>query len=285
MTAVLAGFEEASGWDPLGCELYLGTSAGAIVAAALAAGVSPRERAGAIPDQPDTGEPAGGGTRGAMAWLPELGRTAGAITAAPVAALGLRTTSFGGALARRLALSRMPRGRRSLGGLGQQLEGAGARFDGRLMVVAVQLETGRRVVFGSAGSPEASVGTAVEASCAIPGYFRPVEIEGRHYVDGGVWSLTNTDAVPVRRGARVLCLNPTGSMRASRAAPAGAIGALSSGLAAVEALALTRRGAKVSTVAPDGPAATAMGPNLMDARRRQAVSKAGMAQGRRLARA
>ena len=39
MTAVLAGLEETSGFDPRGCEGYVGTSAGSIVAAALVAGV------------------------------------------------------------------------------------------------------------------------------------------------------------------------------------------------------------------------------------------------------
>ncbi len=282
MSALLAGLEEATGWDPLACETYLGTSAGSIVAAALAAGVSPRDRVGAIPDQPapDRSSPTEDG--GAMAWALDLGRTAGVMTAAPLAALGLRTTSFGGALVRRLALGRVPRGRRSLGGLGREVESAGARWDGRLLVAAVELETGRRVVFGSPGAPEASVGEAVEASCAIPGYFRPVRLDGRHYVDGGAWSLTNADAVPAGKDSRVLCLNPTGSMRATRAAPAGAIGPLSRSVAAVEALALKRRGATVTTISPDRSSATAMGGDLMDPRRRAEVSRAGVAQGRRL---
>ena len=283
MTAVLAGFEDATGWDPLGCEAYLGTSAGSIVAAALAAGVSPQDRAGAIPDQPQPSGPPGAQTPGVMGRALQVGRTAGALTAAPIAALGLRTTSFGGALARRLALSQVPRGRRSLGGLGRQVEDAGASWDGRLLVAAVELESGRRVVFGTPGAPEASVGQAVEASCSIPGYFRPVLIDGRHYVDGGAWSLTNIDAAPAGRNTRVLCLNPTGSMRPARGAPAGVIGQLSRSLAVVEALALTRRGATVDTVSPDGPSAAAMGANLMDPRRRGQVSSAGLAQGRSLA--
>ena len=81
----------------------------------------------------------------------------------------------------------------------------------------------------------------------------------------------------------MLCLNPTGSLTPSRASPAGALGPLSRSIAAVEALALTRRGAKVSTVSPDRPTLAAIGGNLMDARRRDAVTRAGLAQGRRLA--
>ena len=41
----------------------------------------------------------------------------------------------------------------------------------------------------------ATVGHAVEASCAIPGYFSPVAIDGARYVDGGVHSTTNADLV------------------------------------------------------------------------------------------
>ena len=50
---------------------------------------------------------------------------------------------------------------------------------------------GRRVVFGRPGSPEAPIHLAIGASCAVPGYFAPVQI-GRHsYLDGGVHSPTN----------------------------------------------------------------------------------------------
>src|SRR3712207_7888766 len=64
-------------------------------------------------------------------------------------------------------------------------------------------------------------------------------------------------ATPLFRS--VLCLNPTASLRPSRGAPFGALGIVSRGLAGVEALALERRGAKVTVVAPDSATATAMG--------------------------
>jgi NTE family protein len=201
-----------------------------------------------------------------------------------LAAIGLRSTAMGGALLRRAALSRVPTGRRSLAHLGRELDQAGARWDGRLSVSAVELETGRRVMFGTPGAPEASVGTAVEASCAIPGVFRPIPVDGRRYVDGGAWSPTNMDRAPAGRGTRVLCLNPTGSMRVSVTSPMGALGLASRSLAGVEALALQRRGAKVRTVPPDAASAAAMGSNLMDARPRSSVIAAGLAQGRALTR-
>ena len=53
-------------------------------------------------------------------------------------------------------------------------------------------------MFGRPGSPEAPIHLAVAASCAVPGYFAPVQIGGRSYIDGGVHSPTNA---AVLRGA------------------------------------------------------------------------------------
>jgi NTE family protein len=181
----------------------------------------------------------------------------------------------GGALVRRFALGRVPRGTRSLRGMGGRIDSLGARFDGRLAVSAVDLESGRRVMFGRPDAPESRVGEAVEASCAIPGYFRPVDIGGRSYVDGGAWSPTNLDTARVSRGKQVLCLNPTGSIPT--------LGVASNAMARVEALVLERRGARVELVAPDEGARAAIGRNLMDPRPRRAVIAAGFEQGRRLA--
>jgi NTE family protein len=55
--------------------------------------------------------------------------------------------------------------------------------------VATELETGTRTVFG-----RGNTGRAVRASCSIPGVFEPVEIHGKHYVDGGVVSPIPVDA-------------------------------------------------------------------------------------------
>jgi NTE family protein len=51
------------------------------------------------------------------------------------------------------------------------------------------------VVFGKQGAPCVDVPHAVAASCAIPGFFHPVEIDGDMYVDGGVHSPTNADVL------------------------------------------------------------------------------------------
>jgi NTE family protein len=55
--------------------------------------------------------------------------------------------------------------------------------------VATELETGQRTVF-----VRGNTGEAVRASCSVPGVFEPVEIRGRHYVDGGVVSPIPVDA-------------------------------------------------------------------------------------------
>ena len=283
MTAVLAGLAEATGFDARECGGYVGTSAGAIVAAGLVAGIDPLTRVEELPEQPAVTETPGGGAVALASRAVGLSLAASGAVMAPLAAAGLRSTEAGGALLRRAALARVPDGRMSLSGIGQRLEQAGASWDGRLAIAAVELESGRRVIFGRAGAPKVSVAAAVEASCAIPGVFRPVSVDGRRYVDGGVWSPTNLDRADVGRGSRVLCLNPTASLRPSRGAPFGALGIVSRSLAGVEALALERRGAKVTVVAPDSASAGAMGTNLMDAGRRSQVSAAGLAQGRALA--
>jgi len=55
--------------------------------------------------------------------------------------------------------------------------------------VAADVQNGREVIFGSGNT-----GTAVRASCSIPGVFTPVNISGRTYVDGGVVSPVAVDA-------------------------------------------------------------------------------------------
>jgi NTE family protein len=282
MSAVLTGLDESAEFDARDCGCYVGTSAGSIVAASLVAGLPPGVRLGRT--SPTPGLPADETEESMTALRQALGTAAGlaGAAAAPLASLAFASTAAGGALIRRTLLRHVSPGRRSLDELGRMIEQTGARWDGRLRIVAVELESGRRVVFGAPGAPELSVSAAVQASCAIPGVFRPVTTDGRTYVDGGAWSPTNMDTVEVARGDRVLALNPTGSLRPSRDTPAGALGAMSRGVAAAEALVLRDRGASVAAINPDSASAAAMGTNLMDPRSRREVIEAGLAQGRRL---
>jgi NTE family protein len=290
MTAVLAGITEGGGFDAREAGCLLGTSAGSIVAASLVAGIAPASRlerdggrapegAAAGEEWPAVEEAERSRLGGSLAAALELGGSA----AAPLASLALNTTAAGGAIVRRAMLRRVPEGTRSLAALGQVVAVAAPSFDGRLLVATVELESGRRVIFGAPDAPPATVSQAVMASCAIPGFFAPIEIGGRRYVDGGAWSPTNMDAVPVAEGERVLCLNPTGSLRPRPGALAGAFGPISKTVSASEALALRHRGASVQTIEPDAASAEAMGTNLMSRRRRTAVIAAGHAQGLRLA--
>jgi len=66
--------------------------------------------------------------------------------------------------------------------------------DDPLLVCGTRRRDCRRAVFGQGARP-ARLAHAVAASCAVPGYFRGVEIDGEVYVDGGVLSATNADVL------------------------------------------------------------------------------------------
>ena len=74
-------------------------------------------------------------------------------------------------------------------------EHMGSQWPQGLRICTVRRSDGARVVFGREGAPPARLAEAVLASCAIPGYFQPVDIEGTEYVDGGVHSATNADVL------------------------------------------------------------------------------------------
>jgi NTE family protein len=283
MTGVLAGIEDATGFDLRDTEYLLGTSAGSIVAAQLVAGQSPR-RPGAVTDQvrePTSARPAEGLSAAARSAARRMGGVAWT-AAGMFMPLTLGIAAPGGAVARAALLRGLPRPAERLDDLRQGVERSSARFGGRLRVVAVDRRSGRRVVFGTPGAPKATVAEAVVASCTVPWLFEPVTISGREYVDGGVWSPTNLDAAPAGRGSYVLCLIPTASVTGSsrlitlmRNATRAAV--------AVEASVQRRRGANVRLVAPNAGSAAAMGSNLMDREPRERVLAAGYRQGLALA--
>jgi NTE family protein len=55
-----------------------------------------------------------------------------------------------------------------------------------LYIVAVDLDSGAAVRFGSKGYRDVSIARAVQASAALPGLYPPVEIDGQYYVDGAL---------------------------------------------------------------------------------------------------
>jgi NTE family protein len=279
MRGVLSGAQAAGGPDFRACEYLVGTSAGSIVAATLSAGRRPEvPTGGTVPESALGAEPS------ALRRLIDAGGAWGYGAIGPATGLALRAAEPVEAMARAAMLARIPRGGRPIDRLAAEIDGMHSRFDERLRIVCVERASGRRVVFGERGAPAARVGQAVQASCAIPGVFAPVRIEGREYVDGGVWSLTNLDVAPARRGQQVLCLNPTGRAAEPAASLVSALARWSRARVAVEQQYLRTRGVGVRTIAPDRAAAEALGPNLMDPRRAADAADVGYQQALRLAR-
>ena len=279
LRGLLAGIEQGADLDLRRCEYFVGTSAGAYVAAYLAAGKRPEVPEGmhdatAEASEDDVIEP-GLMRRAARS----SGKVAAAVTS-PVVPVALRASRPGGAAARAalLSIGRRPEGRElDLGPYVRELGG----FDGRLRVTTVDRKSGKRVVFGSPKAPAADVAEAVLASCSVPWLFPPVEIGGREYVDGGVWSMSNLDAAPAGLHAEVLALLPTFGRGGQ--GPAAFLRAAGQAAGLAELQVLRSRGARTRIISPDAGCSAAMGPNLMDAGRREATVTAAHAQGRRLA--
>jgi NTE family protein len=82
---------------------------------------------------------------------------------------------------------------------------------GELWTVAFDLDRGTRVVLrGGDQRPRATLPQAIQASCAVPGLFPPVRIDGRRFVDGGIHSVANLDLALRARSRVVIALSPMG---------------------------------------------------------------------------
>jgi NTE family protein len=135
----------------------------------------------------------------------------------------------------------------------------------RLVIVAVDAETGEPCRFDRASG--VSLVDAVAASCAVPGVWPPVTIDGRRYVDGGVRSVENADYA-------------AGSTRITVVAPLG----MESPLPAEKPLLtvldeLRAAGAEVALITPDEASVAAIGQNPLDPATRTPAAEAGRAQG------
>ncbi|MEO6066225.1 MAG: patatin-like phospholipase family protein [Lysobacterales bacterium] len=78
----------------------------------------------------------------------------------------------------------------------------------RLFVVAVELDTGEVVRFGAPGFDHVPISRAVQASAALPGLYPPVEIDGKHYVDGALRRTLHASVAMADGADLVLALNP-----------------------------------------------------------------------------
>ncbi len=81
-------------------------------------------------------------------------------------------------------------------------------LEAKLRSVAVDLDTSDTVAFGAAGYAHVPISKAVQASTALPGFYCPVEIDGRSYIDG-VARRTLNASLALDEGAELLfCVNP-----------------------------------------------------------------------------
>jgi NTE family protein len=77
-----------------------------------------------------------------------------------------------------------------------------------LYIVAMNLDTAERAVFGHDEDSSLTISEAVQASTALPGFYKPARLRGVDYVDGGVRRTANID-VAIEHGADlIICYNP-----------------------------------------------------------------------------
>ncbi|MCB9412981.1 MAG: patatin-like phospholipase family protein [Actinobacteria bacterium] len=277
MVGALCALEEVHGVDPCKADVIVGTSAGSVLASLLAAGVSPTQLRDHQRGHPITEGPLAGYSwdyeRATGQGRPKIPRlvpaTARAFTSSARKIRQLPPTA--------VLAGFMPEGKGSLERVQHLIEAITPMDEWsphpNLWIVTMDLDESKRVAFGRAGSPVAPLADAVRASCAIPSWFQPVEIDGHKYVDGGACSATSADLVADSGLDEVYVLAPMASFALDRP---------SSMLARLERrwrVAITKRllheaekvregGAEVTLLAPGPEDLEAMGGNLMDVSRR-----------------
>ncbi len=277
---VLAGLEEATGFDARQSDIVVGTSAGSLVAALLRAGFSSADlRANA---RGHALSAAGSRTLARMGTQGDI----------PVPSLSHADIARGPAAAGvLLAAARRPWSVR-LGALAAGLLPAGTVSTESLQkgmsnlfpvgwprqptwICAVRLDDGSLATFGRPDSPTATIGQAVAASCAIPAFFKPVVIGGRRYVDGGSHSVTNADLLAGEHLDLVIVSCPmAGTRDAMLLGPDLPLRAVVRMRLAQELVAVRASGAQVVAFQPTPEVRSAMGNNAMDGRRRREVAEA-----------
>jgi predicted acylesterase/phospholipase RssA len=82
-----------------------------------------------------------------------------------------------------------------------------------LLIAAIDLDRAERVVFGSSGWMDVPISEAIAASSAIPGFFEPVTIAGRDFVDGDVGHTGHADLAVEAGAGTVVVVNPAVPLR------------------------------------------------------------------------
>jgi NTE family protein len=272
---VLAGIAEATGWDPGAADLVVGTSAGAGMGMYLRLGITPADMlarldGGALSPAGQAvvdsfGEP-GDWTQPTVPrqWRPPNPQLLGRLLRTP---WKVRPEALLGVA--------LPTGRMDTELWTSALRaGAGTIWPSApLWICAVRMDDAHRVVFGRPGAPHTDVATAVGASSAIPGYFAPVTIHGRRYVDGGVHSPTNADVLRREQLDIVLVSSPMSiSNNANLRRPSRALRGHFRARLRIEQRKLRRAGTDVRVFQPSEDDLRAMGSQAMDDDRMAAVA-------------
>lgn len=285
MVGALTALQEVHGLDPRDADLLVGTSAGSVTGALLGAGVSVAELCAH-----QLGEPSRSGPLARIGWDYETA-TGGSRPPRPKWGLGSAGLVAQGAgrlrqLPPTAVLSAlMPEGRGSLEMVGRLVQAVqdeiGAPVAGwsphpGVRVVAMDFESGRRVVFGDPVSPPASLAEAVMASCAVPGWYSPMTIHGVRYIDGGASSSTNIDVAADEDLDEIFVLAPTVSFSTDHpSAPAARMERAWRDRVTRRALREVAKvhatGTDVTVLGPGPEDLAAIGFNLMDVTRRRDV--------------
>jgi NTE family protein len=284
LTGGLEAIATETGWDPASADRIVGTSAGSMMGALVASGVPPwfmvAHSAGVSFDglvdregrPAATADRAAGATFRYAGGLPPVGPGSWRLVVDGVLAPHLHRPSA-------LLAGWLPRGFISTEPLKdtvRRVVRSGWTEHPSFWAVACDYANGRRVAFGRDDAPEAELADAVAASCAIPGFYKPVEIGGRRYVDGGLWSTSNLDILRSAELDLVICLNPTSSLHPPfawnpLARVAGLLRDASGRRLGSERKKLVAAGTEVVLIQPTGDDLAQMGPNLMSTRNRNPV--------------
>jgi NTE family protein len=281
LTGGLDALARETGWDPADADYVVGTSAGAMIGGLCASGIPPwfmvahsyGETFEGVVDA--NGRPASDADRsGGVVYRLDGGRPSLGPGSWRLALRTLRnpmryTPST-------VVIGWLPRGMISTEPLKRQIRHAvpsGWSPHPNLWIIACDYATGKRVALGREDAPDADLADAVAASCAIPGFYHPVEIGGRTYVDGGIRSTSNLDVLRGRDLDLVICLNPTSSLHPIRALhPVAAFRLMmnreSGRRLGSEAKKLRAEGTEVVLIQPLHDDLVVMGNNLMSSRRR-----------------
>ncbi|MBX2999581.1 MAG: patatin-like phospholipase family protein [Caldilineaceae bacterium] len=200
-------------------DIYVGTSAGSLVTSMLANGMTPEEMMQSI----DNSHPEIRSIRANEIFQTNLTEFFHSFTRLPGALLRGGRNLFSGIRDRTLAdlfwefADLLPSGLYSGGALERYVEevltrpGCVNRFDHlqkELYIIATDLDTGERAVFGKGGKGIVPISKAVAASSAIPIVYKPVRIFGREYVDGSMRGTASLDLAVEAGADLVVCINP-----------------------------------------------------------------------------